>query len=64
MNVKGIFGATFMSCLAALIIYDLVVKGVVASFSSNKYDNTFDPSGESVKQLRKLADSRVKKFTA
>ncbi len=62
MSFKGIFGATFFSVLAALIIYDLVVKGVVAGF--NKYDNTFDPSGESIKQLRKLADERVSKFVA
>jgi hypothetical protein len=47
MKLSGIFGATFVSVLAALIIYDLLVKGLVAGFMpSNKYDNTFNPEGE------------------
>jgi hypothetical protein len=35
--------------LAALILYDLVIKSFVAGiFPSNKYDNTFDPSGKNI----------------
>lgn len=43
MSFKGIFGATFFSVLAALVLYDLVIKGVVSGLMPNKYDNTYDP---------------------
>lgn len=56
MNIKAIFGATFFSVLAALILYDLVVKGIVSQIS-NKYDNTYDPRGSK----KNFANSREQK---
>lgn len=41
MNLKSLFSLqTVVSCLIALALYDLVVKGLIASFS--KYDDTLD----------------------
>jgi len=41
MNLGKIFGATFLSCIVAFALYDLVVKGLIGSVMGNKYDNTF-----------------------
>lgn len=46
MSIKSIFGATFVSVIAALVIYDLVVKGLVAKIA-NQFDDTFDAVKES-----------------
>jgi hypothetical protein len=44
MNFKAIFGPVFFSVLAALILYDLVIKSAIAAvMPGNKYDNTYDP---------------------
>lgn len=42
MKLGSIFGTTFFSVLAALVLYDLVVKGIVGNFipSLSTYDNT------------------------
>lgn len=39
MKLGNIFGATFISVIAALIIYDLVVKGLLSKFTDG-YDGT------------------------
>lgn len=41
LNLGAIFGTTFFSVIAALIIYDMVVKGLLANLNIGKYDNTF-----------------------
>lgn len=52
MNFKAIFGPVFFSVLAALILYDLLVKGLVGKvFTKNAYDNTFDPAGDARKMF-------------
>lgn len=45
MNIQKIFGATFFSVLAALVLYDLVGKGMIAKVTGNSYDDTFNPNG-------------------
>jgi len=40
MNLGKIFGATFLSCLVAFALYDMVVKGLIGGVLGNKYDNT------------------------
>lgn len=45
MKLGSIFGPVFFSVVAALVLYDLVIKSAIAAIMPNKYDNTFDPSG-------------------
>lgn len=40
MSIKSIFGSVFFSVLAALVIYDLVVKGLLAKMGVDGYDAT------------------------
>ena len=58
MNIGKIFGATFFSVLAALIVYDMAVKGVVGGLL-NKYDDTFEPSGKKDGQYFIAEDGKV-----
>lgn len=48
MKIGNYFGATFISVLLALIIYDLVVKGLVGGLAAkvglSGYDDTFNPA--------------------
>lgn len=46
MSIKSIFGSVFISCLAALILYDMLVKGFIAKTGLSPYDNTFEPKHE------------------
>lgn len=67
MSIKSIFGSVFFSALAALIIYDLVVKGLVEKVR-NQYDDTFDNfSGKSAEQFEPgtiCVDRYGRKFVA
>ena len=56
MNLKAILGTTFLSVLAALVVYDLVVKSAIAKVM-NKYDNTFDPSASAIQPKMKIVKS-------
>lgn len=46
MSIKSIFGSVFFSVLAALIIYDLLVKGLLSKVGISGYDDTFDGAHE------------------
>ena len=46
MSFGRIFGPTFFSVLAALVLYDLVGKGLIAKVGLNTYDDTFNPEGK------------------
>lgn len=59
MNVSKIFGATFFSVLAALVLYDLVGKGLLSKIGVSSYDDTFDPHGVNAKREYMIHDGKV-----
>jgi hypothetical protein len=61
MNIGRIFGTTFFSVLAALILYDAFVKSAVSGVL--KYDNTFDPLGENREGDYFVQDGKVYRVT-
>jgi hypothetical protein len=59
MNVSKIFGATFFSVLAALVLYDLVGKGLLSKLGVSSYDDTFNPLGDNAKRDYVIHDGIV-----
>ena len=60
MNLKAIFGPVFLSVIAALVLYDLIIKGLVGKFMpKNTYDNTFDPTGDRIDANRAAIERRI-----
>ena len=51
-----------MRSKSGILISDLIKAPILALFSKNGYDNTFDPSGTSVAMLREKMLSRETKF--